>query len=184
MTDLRIKKSTRALLDASFQILVSNPHASLSEIATQAGVGRATLYRHYPTREVLIAAIAMESLQLIDKALQPINEQGLSGLKAVKAMVSALLPLAERFHFLQMIWTTAELDQVVMKMYEEQMNTIWYWISAGQKAGEINASISAEWIVTVLDSMLYGAAWMLANGRMTEEQIAEQFQQVLFNGIR
>lgn len=183
MTDLRIKKSTRALLDASFQVLVGNPHASLSEIATQAGVGRATLYRHYPTREALITAIAQESLQYIDGVLQPINKQGLDGLEAVKAMVNALLPMAERFHFLQMIWTTAELDKAIVKMYEEQMNIIWYWISAGQKAGDINASISAEWIVTVLDSMLYGAAWMLANDRMTEEQIAEQFQQVLFNGI-
>lgn len=184
MTDLRIKKSTRALLDASFTILVSDPHASLSEIASKAGVGRATLYRHYPTREVLIAAIAVESLQMIGEALAPINELNLQGLAAMEALVKALLPLAERFHFLQMIWTTAELDQDVWQLYEEQMNTIWYWISAGQKAGEINSQLSAEWIVTVLDSMLYGAAWMLANGRMNEQQIAEQFQQVLFNGIR
>lgn len=184
MTDLRIKKSTRALLDASFSILLNDPHASLSEIASKAGVGRATLYRHYPTREDLIAAIAIESMHLIGAALQPISEQGLQGLVAVKAMVTALLPLAERFHFLQMIWTTVELDKQVWQLYEEQMNTIWYWISAGQKAGEINHQLSAEWIVSVFDAMLYSASWMLANGRMQEAHIAEQFEQVLFNGIK
>src|ERR1700749_4911248 len=35
----------------------SGANASLDEIATQAGVGPGTLYRHFPTRDALIEAV-------------------------------------------------------------------------------------------------------------------------------
>ena len=183
MTDLRIKKSTRALLDASFTVLLNNPHASLSEIASQAGVGRATLYRHYPTREHLIAAIAVESLQLLQQAITPINEAGLTGLKAVQALVEQLLPLANRFHFLQMVWTLIEMDQQVWQLYSQQMAMIKQWVIEGQVEGEINQNLTPLWVVTVIDSLMYSASWLIANGDMTAQQVQQQCTEMLTHGI-
>lgn len=184
MTDLRIQKSQRALLDASFRVLLHNPHASLSEIAVQAGVGRATLYRHFPTRELLLKAIAVESLRLVQSAMAPSITAKSHGLKAIKELVKALLPLAERFHFLQMIWTIIELDKDVIELYQHQMNTINGWIVQGQREGELNPNITPDWIVSVLDSMLYSAAWMLENNMMSIEQIEQQLIQTLLCGIQ
>ena len=183
MTDLRIKQSTRALLDASFAVLMVNPHASLSEIASQAGVGRATLYRHYPTREHLISAIAVESLQMIQQAMAPIIEASLKGIKAVDELVTRLLPLADRFHFMQMVWTLIEMDQQVWRLYSAQIATIKGWITQGQADGEINPKLSVVWVVSVIDSMMYSASWLIANGEMTTEQGQDQFSKLLVHGI-
>lgn len=182
MTDLRIKKSTRALLDASFAILLTNPHASLSEIASQAGVGRATLYRHYPTREHLISAIAIESLQMLKQQMHPIVEV-YSGIGALQEMVLRLLPMADRFHFLQMVWTIIELDEDVWRVYKELMALIRGWVTEGQVAGEINPNLSVVWIVSALDSMMYSASWLISNGQMTEDAVRQQFIALLVNGI-
>lgn len=183
MTDLRIKKSTRALLDASFKILLINPHASLSEIASQAGVGRATLYRHYSSREHLVSAIALESLLLLQENLAPIEQQSMTGIEAVQEMVTRLLPLADRFHFLQMVWSIVELDENVCALYEELMATISAWVADGQMAGEINSNISEVWVVTAIDSMMYSASWLIANGAMTESEVRRQFMTMLIRGI-
>ena len=182
-TDLRIQKSTRALLDASFAVLLHNPHASLSEIASQAGVGRATLYRHYPTRERLIQALALESLSMIADALSPIRSNGDVGMKAIQAMIQALLPLAQRYHFLQMIWTVAELDSEVWQHYETQMAWIAEWVSQGQASGEINPDLQVSWVVSVLDSMLYSASWLIAQQDMSQDKVLQQMQLTLANGI-
>ncbi|WP_299176737.1 TetR/AcrR family transcriptional regulator [uncultured Neptuniibacter sp.] len=184
MTDLRIQKSNRALLDTSFQVLLTNPHASLSEVAKQAGVGRATLYRHFPTREHLITAIAIESLQLVKNSIDPIVAKGLQEEAALHNMVMALLPLADRFHFLQMIWTVVEFDQKVLSLYENQMDAIKCWIIQGQKQGIINSDLAPDWIVSVIDSMLYSAAWLLANKTMEPTEIEQHLVQTLSKGIQ
>ncbi|HCH22704.1 MAG TPA: hypothetical protein DE179_00230 [Oceanospirillaceae bacterium] len=182
-TDLRIKKSTRALLDASFAVLLNNPHASISEIANQAGVGRATLYRHYPARESLIQALAVESLSIIGDALLPIRERGDSGMKAMQGMLQALLPLAQRYHFLQMIWTVAELDRDVWQHYETQVAWVTEWVSQGQIAGEINPALDVSWVVSVVDSMLYSASWLIAQEGMSQQKMLQQMQLTLATGI-
>ncbi|WP_415888639.1 TetR/AcrR family transcriptional regulator [Neptuniibacter sp. SY11_33] len=184
MTDLRIKKSQRALLDASFQVLLHNPHASLSEIASQANVGRATLYRHFPTRESLITAISVESLEIVKDAILPIISSDNQGEAAIRKLIAALLPLADRFHFLQMVWTLVEMDQEFLNLYEKQMETVKQWIEQGQRQGEINADLTPEWVVSVLDSLLYSASWMLAQGAMNKDDVEQQLVHTLLRGIQ
>jgi AcrR family transcriptional regulator len=60
MTDLRAdaRRNREELLDIARQVFAAEGvDASLRDIARRAGVGIGTLYRHFPTREDLLAAI-------------------------------------------------------------------------------------------------------------------------------
>lgn len=57
------------VLDAArFQFAQDGPDASLNEVARRAGVGVATLYRHFPTRDDLVAAVYAQELEALGAA--------------------------------------------------------------------------------------------------------------------
>lgn len=58
----------KILQAASFQFAQDGPDASLNEIARRAGVGVATLYRHFPTRDDLVGAVYANELEELGAA--------------------------------------------------------------------------------------------------------------------
>ena len=56
----------RQLLDSAAQLLAEQgPQVSLRTIARYAGVGVATLYRHFPTRESLEEALVLDTMSQV-----------------------------------------------------------------------------------------------------------------------
>lgn len=58
----------KVLQAARIQFAQDGPDASLNEVARRAGVGVATLYRHFPTRESLVAAVYANELHELGAA--------------------------------------------------------------------------------------------------------------------
>ena len=116
--DARAIRSRSSLLDAALEVLANNPTASISEIAERAGVGRATLYRHFETRENLVRALAQACLERTDIALEPIQAQQLRGREALETAIRLIMPLAQQFHFLLSLWSLAEHDPTVREIYD------------------------------------------------------------------
>lgn len=75
MTELRdqqrsdARRNRDAIVVAGLEALTESPDASLNAIAKRAGVGNATLYRHFQTREDLVLAVYQhEVLGLVESA--------------------------------------------------------------------------------------------------------------------
>ena len=56
------ERNIEAILDAALARLGRDPSASMTEIAKAAGVGRVTLYGHFPSREALVDTLFDRSL--------------------------------------------------------------------------------------------------------------------------
>ncbi|MFD2792163.1 TetR/AcrR family transcriptional regulator [Promicromonospora vindobonensis] len=51
------RQSIARILDAAQSVLTGDPSASMEQIAATAGVGRATVHRHFPSRQSLLDAL-------------------------------------------------------------------------------------------------------------------------------
>ena len=54
-------RTPAAILATATRVLAERPDASTGDIAAAAGVGRATLYRYFPTREALLEALEAQA---------------------------------------------------------------------------------------------------------------------------
>ena len=62
------ERSIEAIIDAALEALASDPDASMAEIARRAGVVRATIYMHFPTREALLDAVMENAVAQVAEA--------------------------------------------------------------------------------------------------------------------
>lgn len=181
--DARANRSREALINSGIKLLVVNPGASLKEIAEFAGVGRATLYRHFETRDQLIQEIAQESLAMADAVMAPIRQQQLSGKDTLEAMFHVMMPMADRYHFLLSLWSIAEGNEAVMSVYNRQLEDVYMLVERARSEGFIRDELTSEWIVITIDAMIYSGWWLITKGECTPEQAANQAIMTLFNGV-
>ena len=181
--DPRAARSRAALLEAAISLLLEQPGASLSEVAARAGVGRATLYRHFDTREKLVEALALKCLEDTDNAMAPIHDAGLKGRAAIEAMFQRIMPLAHRFHFLLSLWLSPEEYSEVAPIYNDQLAILGRWIEEARQQREINRRYNTTWLVSVIDGLVYAGWWVVQAGEATAEEAAADAASTLFNGV-
>ncbi|MGW8374490.1 TetR/AcrR family transcriptional regulator [Streptomyces sp. ODS28] len=78
-----VRNRERIVAAAREALVVHGPEAPLDEIARAAGVGNATLYRHFPDREALLRAVVLAVTERIteraERALEVLDEAGAPG---------------------------------------------------------------------------------------------------------
>ena len=183
-TDARIERSRRAILEAARVQLLYNPDASLSDIAQRAGVGRATLYRLYETREVLLIEVGRDCLEAFDHATSDIESKARSIRHAFQLLFEAILPLQEEYQFLNRFGDTEDYPAELRTIYLRQQREMVELIEEAKRAGKIKKQHPNEWLTLLVDAQLYAAQSLINREEMTVKQAAETACKVLFDGIK
>lgn len=163
-------------------LLADNPGASFIEVAEAAGVGRASLYRHFPTREALIRELGLEAIKATDEATAHVMGQAESALDAIRLSIEAIVPLGDRFYFLTRI---PELDdEDVNKEVARQDAQMRELIDAAKEEGSLDASIPTGWAAGAFNSLLYTAWIAVKQDGLTNEQASELVFRTLVSGLQ
>ena len=182
-SDPRATRSRRMLIDAAIELFLINPGASMQDVAKSAGVGRATLYRQFKTREDLILELAIESLEITNQVLQPVRDANLSARDSLEQGITAVMQVANRYHFILMLWNIAGDDQRLSKIYDQQLEELSNLIDTAKQEGSIDTSLSTSWIVHLIDSLVYAGWWSVYSKELTANQAGEHAAKTLFAGI-
>lgn len=181
MTRSRPRRSAReAVLDAAAAVLASNPSAPMSAVAEAAGVGRATLYRHFPTREALVRELALEAIERTDAAVAPILEQGLSSEDTLRGMFEAIVPLGDRFHFLA---NERVDDPEVAEQIRRQTREMEEFVEIAKSDGLFAPGLPTAWIVAAIDALIWAAWDTVREGTVAPRDAASLAFRTLTRGL-
>ena len=164
-------KARRALLDSATILLAENPGASFIEIAEYAGIGRATLYRHFSSREDLLRALSLEAIQIIDQASEEIYKSAKSAREFIELTLKAMIPLGDRYYFLMHL---PELnDEDVKKQMDRQDTELLELIQAAQKEGSLRPELPPAWAAAVFNNLVYTTWHLLQTSEIEQEALEE-----------
>lgn len=148
-------RNRAALLDAAADVLAVAPHASLSEVATRAGLGRATLYRHFENRDALRVAIRAEALSRASEALASAGLPDCDTHEGIRRAAAVLVPLGMRFRIL--LTEGADSDEDFLAARNQALEPLFGVLVRGIENGELSRGANPAWLGLVLAGMLMSA---------------------------
>lgn len=142
------RRNRDALLAAARSVFASDGlEAPLDAIAKEAGVGRATLYRRFPTRDALIAAIFEDDFDALEVAAREAEDPS----RALFAILDAAFDMQrENLGFTELFTRRPPADDVLSGINERFFAVIDPALKAAQAAGHLRPDITTEEVGTVL----------------------------------
>ncbi|MEU3734623.1 TetR/AcrR family transcriptional regulator [Streptomyces sp. NPDC033538] len=166
-----VQRNRAALLEAAQRhFLRHGVGTSLEAVAKEAGVGPATLYRHFPTREALLAAVLQtRSQELVARQeviarLDDVGEALRQWLRAVEEYFSAFNGLPEPLIAAAKAQDpgnplTLSCDHIIATTDE--------YVRAAQRAGQVRPSVTGFDLFLAASSV----AWVMGTGATDEESL-------------
>lgn len=174
-TDLRQERVRRvdarrnlsAIVKAAARMLADDPRVSMQEIASAAGLHRATVHRHFPSRDDLVRAVLEHAYDESDRAFEQILEDA-SGTSAdqLERFVDAMLEIGDRWRTYRYTGVTPE----VQRRREALGSPLRVLIGQAQADGSVRTDLPADLVATALGGVVHAALTRMADGGLTREQ--------------
>lgn len=164
-------RNIEAILDAAAVRLSYDADASMAEIAVEAGVGRMTLYGHFPSRRELIDATIERAIGEGDTALAEVDLSGDARGALCRLIASSWLLIAQIGSL--MAAAQEELSPERMReLHERPSARVDELVRRGQEDGVFRADLPSSWLVTLLHLTMHGVAGEIREGRIIHTDAA------------
>jgi AcrR family transcriptional regulator len=150
------ERSVARILDAAVDALASDPDASMAEIARRAGVVRATIYVHFPTRESLIEAVTQRAMSEVLEVIEAAEPQRGDPAEALARVLSAAWRELGRYHAL--VGINTRLPQAELRDRHSPLFAILEpLIERGRRAGKFRSDVPAAWHLSMIMALIHAA---------------------------
>ena len=167
------ERSISSIIDAALEALASDPDVSMAEIARRAGVVRATVYMHFPTRESLLDAVMEDATTQVADAIREAEPARGEPREALERVLRATWQQLSQFHGVLGI-NISRLSSTELRRRHLPMTTqIVPLLERGQAEGVFRSDVSATWLIAVVGAVVHLASTELQAGRLSQADVEQ-----------
>jgi TetR/AcrR family transcriptional repressor of mexCD-oprJ operon len=178
------ERNIAAIITAATECFARDPDASMTDIAKAAGLGRVTLYAHFPSREQLLRTVLAETIAESTGIIEAASPDEGPPAEAFARMIRSCWPLLSRFGSLHAAAQRALPADEVRRRHDQPMAHVERIIARGQAEGAFRTDLPVQWLVTTVYTLLHAAADEAAAGRLATEAVGEILEKTLLAALK
>jgi YD repeat-containing protein len=175
------RRNRETAIEAALAVLADDPNASMAAIAERSGLGRTTLYRHFPARRDLLIALFERVIDEAYEATSAVIDAGRPTAATLRALGPAIIAIADRYRFLHGSRPLGE--ELISASVRDPDQPLRRFLAAAQERGEVHRDLPVDWIVIAVNGLATTTANEMnesrlsldAAGRLLGETLARAF---------
>ena len=177
------ERSISSIINAALEALASDPDVSMAEIARRAGVVRATIYMHFPTRESLLDAVMEYAVGQVAEATREAEPTRGEPQEALERVLGATWLKLSDFQALLAINTGRLSAKELHRRHQPVMTLFVPLIERGQKKGIFRSDLPVSWHLAIIRAIAHAASAEVRSGRITEAEVQPAMLSTVMNAI-
>ena len=165
------RRNRQAVIEAAMEVLPADPSASMATIAERSGLGRTTVYRHFPARGDLVLALFEHLVDEARETTSEVIERGGSTRETMQALGPAIIAIADRYRFLAEFVDQGQ--EVIAESTVDPNQPTRHFVEAAQRRGDIDPAMPVQWILTSINTLATGASAEMRAGRLSMQEAGE-----------
>ncbi len=164
-------------MNAAVDVLATHPGASMQEIADHSGLGRTTVYRHFPSREALFEALLADRIGSAAAGTEDLIAAGGDAEEVLRATARMNVEICTEYEFL---YLNRDLSKPILQNFARRAEgPLARFLVAAQERGEIRADQPVSWLLAVQVSLLMAILGEVRAGRCDATSAAETLGETL-----
>jgi AcrR family transcriptional regulator len=177
------ERSISAIVDAALGLFVEQPQVTMAAIAREAGVGRVTLYAHFPSREAVLEAALDRAIAEADAVIEAAAPDEDPADEALARVIRSSWAVLDRH---RRLFEAAQRDlgaQRLRRHHDRVMTRVEKLLGRGRDEGVFRDDLPMSWLVTSVYSLLHAAAEDVNGGRLRREDAAHVLEATLLPAL-
>jgi AcrR family transcriptional regulator len=177
------ERSIASITNAALEELADDPDVSMAEIARRAGVVRATIYMHFPTRESLLDAVMEHATALVADAARAAEPERGEPKEALERVLLATWRQLAQFHSVLQININRLSAKELRRRHLPVTTQIVPLLERGQAQRVFRDDVSPDWLIAVVRAIVHVASTELQAGRLTAAEVEQTMLTTAFAAI-
>ncbi len=167
------ERNVSSIISAALEALAGDPDVSMAEIARRAGVVRATVYMHCPTRESLLDAVMEHAVAQVADATSGAEPTRGEPEEALERVLRATWHKLSDFPPLLAINTGRLSAKELHRRHQPVMSLFVPLIERGQEKGVFRDDLPVSWHLAMIRAIAHAASAEVRSGRIDESRVEE-----------
>lgn len=151
------RRNLERILEATTELIATDPSVSMERVAVAASVSRATLYHHFDGRDALMDALTERSIGEVTAAVQAADPAAGTPAEAMERVLRAAWTVIGRYRGLVIVNQRLERAELRARL-APALTPIRALLVRGQRAGTFDPDLPAEWLLTTIIDLIHSAS--------------------------